>query len=163
MEHFIFLCTLIYTLSLSIIVLLIQWNIIGKIKVREFFYFNWIIFCMIWIIPYFEFTIFLIVLNSYHNCYLKVTFFVFEAIIVVIKVSQVVLFKKIESFLIIHIDTTMRANIINPYCYFHWYLLCLYITGYKFYYFIDLLYHCSEQQGKSNYLFQMNPILVRFK
>ena len=40
--------------------------------------------------------------------------------------------------------------------------LCLCIIGYEFHYFVDLVNHCPDQQGKISCLFQMNKILSQF-
>ena len=80
--------------SHSLFCQLFQTSSVSESYEQLFILIGWI-FCMIWLIPYFECTTFLIILNSYHNCYFKVTFSVVETIVVVIEVSKAILFKPI--------------------------------------------------------------------
>ena len=85
-----------------------------------------------------------------------------ETIVVAIDASQVNQLKKIELFQIIHNDTTTNAYIINPYCIRRHYLLCLYITGYKFLMIssiLSIIFGNSEVWG---FFLKTNTLFLRF-
>ena len=99
---------------------------------------------------------FSIVTYSHQNIHFEVTLLFVETMVVVNKVSQVVLFIRIQQLEILNDNTTMHAYKINCYCY------CLYIVGNNFKYFVDSIKNHSEQQGKWIFLFLLNTDFLRF-
>ena len=63
--------------------------------------------------------------HYYFNCYFEVTPVIVETFIIVTEISQVVPFKPIQYFSILHNDKTMHAHIINLYSYCrHYFYVC---------------------------------------
>ena len=84
--------------------------------------------------------------NFSYNFYFEVTLFVVKTIIAVNKLSQAVMFLRIQLFRIIHVNTVIHAHKIGSYCYPHNYCFVCTLPVISFFFLIWLIpyFRCTH-------------------
>ena len=105
---------------------------------------------------------FSILSHSCYSFYFEVTLFFVETIVALNKVSQVVMFLRVQLFRILHHNTTIHAHMIGSYCYCrHYFTVC----EFQVISFIVLSIQSTiamNSEVRVVFLFWLNTIFLRF-